>query len=54
MVIGFDAKEAVPLSQACILGAAVAHFILNVPRKHPLLPRPVIDYGALLILEPML
>merc|ERR1719150_363747 len=54
MVIGLDAKEAVPISQACILGAATAHFILNVPKKHPLFNKPVVDYAALLTLEPML
>lgn len=54
MVIGLDAKEAVPISQACILGAALAHFILNVPKRHPLFNKPVVDYSALLTLEPML
>merc|ERR1719150_117430 len=54
MVAGLDAKQAVPISQACILGAATAHFILNVPKKHPLFNKPVVDYAALLTLEPML
>jgi len=54
IVIGFDTKEAVPVSQGCIVGAAIAHLILNVPKKHPLKELPVIDYAALLVLEPML
>jgi len=54
IVIGFDAKEAVAISQGCIVGAAIAHLILNAPKKHPLLDIPVIDYAALLVLEPML
>merc|ERR1719370_1930040 len=54
IVIGFDAKEAVAISQGCIVGAAIAHLLLNAPKKHPLLDIPVIDYAALLVLEPML
>jgi len=54
IVIGFDAKEAVAISQGCIVGAAIAHLLLNAPKKHPLLDTPVIDYAALLVLEPML
>jgi len=54
IVIGFDAKEAVPVSQGCIVGAAIAHLILNAPKKHPLKEIPVVDYAALLVLEPML
>jgi len=54
IVIGFSTKEAVAISQGCIVGAAIAHFILNVPKKHPLKDIPVIDYAALLVLEPML
>jgi len=54
IVIGFDTKEAVAISQGCIVGAALAHLILNAPKKHPLLDIPVIDYAALLVLEPML
>jgi len=54
IVIGFDAKEAVPVSQGCIVGAAIAHLILNAPKRHPLKEIPVVDYAALLVLEPML
>merc|ERR1711920_542520 len=46
--------EAVAISQGCIVGAAVAHLLLNAPKKHPLLDIPVIDYAAQLVLEPML
>jgi len=54
IVIGFETKEAVAISQGCIVGAALAHLLLNAPKKHPLLDIPVIDYAALLVLEPML
>jgi len=54
IVIGFKTKEAVAVSQGCIVGAAMAHLIINVPKKHPLMDVPVIDYAALLVLEPML
>jgi len=54
IVIGFKTKEAVAVSQGCIVGAAIAHFIINVPKKHPVKNIPVIDYAALLVLEPML
>jgi len=54
IVIGFDTKEAVAISQGCIVGAAIAHLLLNAGKKHPLLEQPVVDYAALLVLEPML
>jgi len=54
IVIGFDTKEAVAISQGCIVGAAIAHLLLNAGKKHPLLEKPVVDYAALLVLEPML
>jgi len=54
MVIGLETKEAVPISQGCIVGAAIAHFILNVPKRHPYIDKPLMDYAALLVLEPML
>jgi len=54
MVIGLETKEAVPISQGCIVGAAIAHFILNVPKRHPYIDQPLMDYAALLVLEPML
>jgi len=54
IVIGFETKEAIAISQGCIVGAAMAHLILNAPKKHPLMDIPVIDYAALLVLEPML
>jgi len=54
IVIGFDTKEAVAISQGCIVGAAIAHLLLNAGKKHPLLDIPVVDYAALLVLEPML
>jgi uncharacterized membrane protein YfcA len=54
IVIDFQTKEAVAISQGCIVGAAIAHLLLNAGKKHPLLNRPVVDYAALLVLEPML
>jgi len=54
IVIGFATKEAVAISQGCIVGAALAHLLLNAGKKHPLLDIPVVDYAALLVLEPML
>jgi len=54
MVVGMDAKQAVPVSQACIVGAATVHFLLNTPKKHSFYDRPLTDFGSLLVLEPML
>lgn len=46
--------EAVPLSKATIFGGAIASFLMNVQKRHPLVrSRPLIDYETMLLMEPM-
>lgn len=55
MVCALDAKVAIPISQAALLGVGVIHFAINFTKMHP---EPdagrLIDYKALLLLEPTL
>lgn len=45
--------EAIPLSQVTIFGGALANLVYNYPLKHPNdAKRPLIDYHALLVLQP--
>ncbi|RLN93478.1 hypothetical protein BBJ28_00008658 [Nothophytophthora sp. Chile5] len=54
ILMGMSSHEAVPLSKATILGGAIASFILNVRKRHPLVrSRPLIDYETMLLMEPM-
>ncbi|CAH0515318.1 unnamed protein product [Peronospora belbahrii] len=49
-----SSHEAVPLSKATIFGGAIASFLLNVRKHHPLVRnRPLIDYETILLMEPM-
>jgi uncharacterized membrane protein YfcA len=51
--VGFSPRDAIPLSKATIFGGAIANIILNYRKRHPLADRPLIDYNASLVLEPM-
>lgn len=43
-----------PLTKATVLGGAIVNFVLNVQYRHPIVPsRPLIDYSAALLLQPM-
>jgi uncharacterized membrane protein YfcA len=53
LVMGFTAKEAIPLSNVTVLGGAVANTILNVQKRHPLANRPLIDWDLILVMEPL-
>ncbi|KAE8883172.1 hypothetical protein PF005_g22602 [Phytophthora fragariae] len=54
MTMSMSSHEAVPLSKATIFGGAIANFLLNVRKRHPLVrSRPLIDYETMLLMEPM-
>ncbi|GBG74709.1 hypothetical protein CBR_g19114 [Chara braunii] len=55
LLLGFDAKTAVPLSKAMILGGSIVSFLYNKRVRHPLhKDRSVIDYDVAVLLQPML
>ena len=52
---GYPLSNAVALSNSVILGGAIANFIVNHPRSHPLSPlRPLISYPLIVLLQPTL
>ncbi|CAI5711613.1 unnamed protein product [Hyaloperonospora brassicae] len=54
ILMRLSAHEAVPLSKATIFGGAIASFLVNVRKRHPLvLHRPLIDYETMLLMEPL-
>ncbi|MCL7026162.1 hypothetical protein MKW94_022863 [Papaver nudicaule] len=54
IIIGFDAKSAVPISKCMITGAALSTVYYNLRRRHPTIDMPVIDYNLTLLMQPML
>jgi uncharacterized membrane protein YfcA len=53
LVMGFSPKHAIPLSNITILGGAIANMFLNIPKKHPLTDRPLVDWDLILVMEPL-
>ena len=53
LVMGFTAKEAIPLSNVTVFGGAIANTLLNVRKRHPLADRPLIDWDLILVMEPL-
>lgn len=54
ILMQLSSHEAVPLSKATIFGGAIASFLLNMGKRHPLVrSRPIIDYETVLMMEPM-
>ncbi|KAL4128334.1 hypothetical protein PRIC2_007323 [Phytophthora ramorum] len=50
---GLNPKHAIPLSKVTIFGSAVAMYVVNLRRKHPLnRNRPLIDFGLVGLMEP--
>lgn len=54
MVTRFPPTMAVALSTACIFGTAISNFIILALRQHPERKRPLINYSAALIFEPII
>lgn len=52
LLLGFNPKHAIPLSNVTILGGAIANTMFNCPKRHPSFDRPVIDWDMILIMEP--
>eukprot|EP00297_Palpitomonas_bilix_P009051 CAMPEP_0113874728 /NCGR_PEP_ID=MMETSP0780_2-20120614/4503_1 /TAXON_ID=652834 /ORGANISM="Palpitomonas bilix" /LENGTH=521 /DNA_ID=CAMNT_0000860549 /DNA_START=58 /DNA_END=1623 /DNA_ORIENTATION=+ /assembly_acc=CAM_ASM_000599 len=53
LVESFDVHEAVPLSKAMILAAAIVSFTSNVRKRNPHADRPLIDLDCAIFLVPM-
>uniref|UniRef100_A0AAV1T6K8 Sulfite exporter TauE/SafE n=1 Tax=Peronospora matthiolae TaxID=2874970 RepID=A0AAV1T6K8_9STRA len=54
LLMSLSSHEAVPLSKATIFGGAIASFLVNVRKRHPLVhSRPLIDYETVLLMEPL-
>lgn len=53
LVMGFSPKHAIPLSNITVFGGAVANTVLNVPKRHPLANRPLVDWDLILVMEPL-
>jgi uncharacterized membrane protein YfcA len=53
LLLGFSTKEAIPLSQAMIVGGAVVNVVMFCGERHPKFPsRPKIDYNVVMMLNP--
>jgi len=53
LFLGFSTKEAVPLSQAMIVGGAVVNVLMFSGDRHPKYPsRPRIDYDVIMMMNP--
>jgi len=53
IVMDFPPKVAIPLASITCLGISTVSIITNVPRRHPLTDRPIIDWDLILIMEPL-
>merc|ERR1719343_171221 len=53
LVMGFDPKHGIPLSNVTVFGGAIANMILNSRKRHPLADRPLIDWDLILVMEPL-
>jgi len=53
LILEFPVKRASPLVNVTVFGGAIANTILNVPKRHPLIDRPLIDWDLILVMEPL-
>jgi len=53
LVMDFHPRRAIPLSNITILGGAIANCLLNIPKRHPVADRPMIDFDLVLVMEPL-
>ncbi|CAG9313499.1 unnamed protein product [Blepharisma stoltei] len=50
----FDVHTSISLNQAIVMGGAFAHVLINIPERHPIKDRPLIDFEVVMLLvEPM-
>ena len=53
LVMGFDPKHAIPLSNITIFGGAITNTVLNLSKRHPNADRPLVDWDVILVMEPL-
>ena len=53
LVMGFSPKHAIPLSNVTVFGGAIANVLLNMPKRHPIADRPLVDWDLILVMEPL-
>jgi len=53
LVMGFPPRNAIPLANVTIFGGSIANCILNLPKRHPLADRPLIDFDLVMVMEPL-
>ncbi|CAN0529743.1 unnamed protein product [Ectocarpus sp. 8 AP-2014] len=53
LVLGFDPKHAIPLSNITIFGGAITNTVLNLSKRHPAADRPLVDWDLILVMEPL-
>ena len=53
LVLGFQPKHAVALSNFTILGSSLTNMVLNVMKTHPVADRPLVDWDLILVMEPL-
>eukprot|EP01036_Dinobryon_divergens_P026734 gene26734-35414_t len=53
LVYGFSPKNAVALSNFCIVGSSITNMVLNIYKRHPLADRPLVDWDLILVMEPI-
>lgn len=49
----FDSRHAIPLSNITIFGASIVNLLFNARRQHPLRKESLIDWDAVLVMEPL-
>jgi uncharacterized membrane protein YfcA len=54
LIMGFSAKQAIPLSNVTVLGGAIANTLLNARKRHPTADRPLMDWDLILVMEPLI
>jgi uncharacterized membrane protein YfcA len=52
LILGFQPKYAIPLSNVTVFGGAVASTMRNVRKRHPIADRPLIDWDLIVVMEP--
>lgn len=53
LVMGFAPRYAIPLSNVTVVGGAIANNLINIPERHPLVDRPLIDFDLVLAMTPL-
>lgn len=53
LVLGFQPKHAIALSNFTILGSSLTNMVLNVLKTHPVAGRPLVDWDLILVMEPL-